>query len=282
MDEPFQLVERIENASSELLGSHPARAQIRQWCQEYRAAAEDILHDRGVSLPCIGIIGAKGQGKTWVARQCILDPAISQILPSGVLAKEATTKLHWIGPIAPEVIDAQREVYVACPSGRMLDFRQPYMLLDTPGYTDEDAAAAAIAKETLSLAPIKLLVARRDQLRSAIHVQLAALTEGSVCVPIITAVPAGERASGAREANDWAESFKQDLAWYAAALTSSAPGTRFLEPIAVVDFEATGNEAGVNIAWQKSSAIRCPSWRSPSIALVPRQMRCRAKRSRRC
>jgi hypothetical protein len=211
MDEPFQLVERIENASSELLGSHPARAQIRQWCQEYRAAAEDILHDRGVSLPCIGIIGAKGQGKTWVARQCILDPAISQILPSGVLAKEATTKLHWIGPIAPEVLDTQREVYVACPSGRMLDFKQPYILLDTPGYTDEDAAAAAIAKETLSLAPVKLLVARRDQLRSAIHVQLAALTEGSVCVPIITAVPAGERASGARDANDWAESFKQDL-----------------------------------------------------------------------
>ena len=256
MDEPFQLVERIENASSELLGSHAARAQIRHLCQEYRAAAEDILHDRGVSLPCIGIIGAKGQGKTWVARQCILDPAISQILPSGVLAKEATTKLHWIGPMAPEVLDTQRELYVACPSGRMLDFRQPYMLLDTPGYTDEDAAAAAIAKETLSLAPIKLLVARRDQLRSAIHVQLAALTEGSVCVPIITAVPAGERASTARDANAWAESFKQDLAWYAAALTSSAPGTRFLEPIAVVDFEATGNEAGVGEELQSELQMR--------------------------
>ncbi|MFO0410981.1 MAG: hypothetical protein ACK50R_05005, partial [Planctomycetota bacterium] len=71
-----------------------------------------------------------------------------------------------------------REIYLACPSKSMLDFNRPYMVLDTPGYTDEDPSAAAIAKEAMSLAPIKLLVARRDQLRSAIHVQLAALTEG--------------------------------------------------------------------------------------------------------
>lgn len=261
IDEHVQFVERIERATQDLLGNHPVRIQIQQWCEEYRAAAEDIVNDRGLSLPCIGIIGAKGQGKTWVARQWILDNAIAQLLPSGVLAKEATTKLHWIGPIAPEVIHADREVYVACPTARMLDLKQPYMLLDTPGYTDEDAGAAAIAKEALSLAPIKLLVARRDQLRSAIHVQLAALTEGSVCVPIITAAPVPSTADehtqqSTRGNSSNTDSLKQDLAWYTAALTVSAPGTRFLEPITVADFEATGDEIGIGMQLQQALQSR--------------------------
>jgi hypothetical protein len=241
MEDHLQMVERIEVASQQLLGSHPVRSQITRWCEEFRQAANDIMHDRGVSLPCFGIIGAKGQGKTWVARQLVLDPAISQFLPSGVLAKEATTKLHWIGPTPPDALDAAREVYLVCPAKSMLDFNRPYMVLDTPGYTDEDPSAAAIAKEAMSLAPIKLLVARRDQLRSAIHVQLAALTEGSVCLPIITCVPPSE----IKGAGSLAGNLQRDIEWYTAALSTSAPGTRFLEPILVGDFEAMGDEQGI-------------------------------------
>lgn len=246
MDDHMQMVERIEVASQQLLGSHPVRMQITRWCDEFRQAANDIMHDRGVSLPCFGIIGAKGQGKTWVARQLILDPSIANLLPSGVLAKEATTKLHWIGPVAPETLDSSREIYLACPMKNMLDFQRPYMVLDTPGYTDEDPSAAAIAKEAMSLAPIKLLVARRDQLRSAIHVQLAALTEGSVCLPIITCVPQNEASNTGKPA----ASLQKDIEWYTAALSSSAPGTRLLEPILVPDFEAMGDEAKIATALQ--------------------------------
>jgi len=241
MEDHLQMVERIEEASQQLLGSHPVRLQIARWCEEFRQAANDITHERGVLLPCFGIIGAKGQGKTWVARQLILEPSIAQLLPSGVLAKEATTRLHWIGPSAPDALEASREVYLACPAKSMLDFQRPYMVLDTPGYTDEDPMAAAIAKEAMSLAPIKLLVARRDQLRSAIHVQLAALTEGSVCLPIITCVPQSESMGS----GNLAGSLQRDIEWYTAALSSSAPGTRFLEPILVCDFEAMGDEASI-------------------------------------
>jgi len=241
MEDHLQMVERIEDASQQLLGSHPVRLQIARWCEEFRQAANDITHERGVLLPCFGIIGAKGQGKTWVARQLILEPSIAQLLPSGVLAKEATTRLHWIGPSAPDALEASREVYLACPAKSMLDFQRPYMVLDTPGYTDEDPMAAAIAKEAMSLAPIKLLVARRDQLRSAIHVQLAALTEGSVCLPIITCVPHSESMGS----GNLAGSLQRDIEWYTAALSSSAPGTRFLEPILVCDFEAMGDEASI-------------------------------------
>jgi len=241
MEDHLQMVERIEEASQQLLGSHPVRLQIARWCEEFRQAANDITHERGVMLPCFGIIGAKGQGKTWVARQLILEPSIAQLLPSGVLAKEATTRLHWIGPSAPDALEASREVYLACPAKSMLDFQRPYMVLDTPGYTDEDPMAAAIAKEAMSLAPIKLLVARRDQLRSAIHVQLAALTEGSVCLPIITCVPHSESMGS----GNLAGSLQRDIEWYTAALSSSAPGTRFLEPILVCDFEAMGDEASI-------------------------------------
>jgi hypothetical protein len=142
----------------------------------------------------------------------------------------------------------------------MLDLGRPYMIIDTPGYTDDDPVAAANARDAMSLAPIKLIVARRDQLRSAIHAQLAALTDGAVCLPIINSTPINEidRAAPAGLSHRAAssvvshvdrasESLRSDLEWYVSALGASAPGSKILEPILVADFEADGDEDGIGM-----------------------------------
>lgn len=257
MNESLAIVDRIEGAALRLLGQHSTRHAIVQWCDEYRRQANDIMSGRGIALPSFAIVGAKGQGKTWVARQMLLDERVADALPSGVLSSEATTQLHWIGPVPPEALDPSKEVYVPCPAHRMLDLGRPYLLIDTPGYTDDDPAAAAIARESLSFSPIKLLVARRDQLRSAIHSQLAALTDGAVCIPLITCVPLKEMSTGfvsrgngtrgdsGNQEDRVSESLRGDMEWYRAALTASAPNTRFLAPIIIADFEADGDEERV-------------------------------------
>ncbi|MFN7734385.1 MAG: hypothetical protein ACK5OB_21005 [Pirellula sp.] len=249
MNDSTHLANEIETAAIRLLGQQPASLTIQQWCEEYRHSIADIVNGRGISLPSIAIIGAKGQGKTWIARQLVLDPAVAENLPSGVLSSEATTRLQWIGSIPPEGMDPTRERFVPCPAHRMLDLGKPYLVLDTPGYTDDDRNAAAIAKDAMGISPIKLLVARRDQLRSAIHAQLAALTEGSICVPIITCVPLAElpatTAADTANKDSLATSLSADLDWYQAALVASAPATRFIDPILVADFEADGDETRV-------------------------------------
>lgn len=265
MNDPMPLADRIESASIRLLGQQPASIHIQQWCDEYRRTVADIVHGRGLSLPSIAIVGAKGQGKTWVARSFVLDQHIAQSLPSGVLSSEATTRLQWIGSIPPDALDPLREQFVPCPAHRMLDIGKPYLILDTPGYTDDDRNAAAIAKEAMSLAPVKILVARRDQLRSAIHSQLAALTEGAVCIPVVTCTPLHElrrvrESRDSRSAAAWrdqtSDSLRNDMEWYIAALAASAPATRFLEPIFVADFEADGDEAKVGMQFAEDFQLR--------------------------
>ncbi len=251
MTSPHEFFANRINASTQaLLGQQSVTHTIMEWCQRYQAQCDDILSGRGLSLPSIGIVGAKGQGKTWVAKQFVLDQRIADSLPSGVLSSEATTQLHWVGPSPPDGLDASKEQFHLCGADRMLDLKRPYLVLDTPGYTDDDRDAAAISRDALNLSPVKLIVARRDQLRSAIHSQLAHFTEGALCVPIVTCVPPRELTFPARTDSDSessklriSDSLKSDIESFLSALRASAPSSRLLDPVYVPDFESTGDES---------------------------------------
>ena len=252
------LVQRIRQATHALLGQQHITHQISEWCDQYQLQCESVISSRGISLVSVGIVGAKGQGKTWIARQMVLDKRVSQSLPSGVLSSEATTHIHWVGPIVPEGLDASRELYHPCRSEAMLDLGRPYILLDTPGITDDDSQAAKTAKDAMALSPVKLLVVRRDQLRGAILSQLAHFTEGAVCVPVITCVPLSDLSSQMAKStpgdtaltkNRWSESLQRDLSTFCEAMRLSAPKTKLLEPVIVPDFEADGDESKIGAAF---------------------------------
>jgi len=134
------------------------------------------------------------------------------------------------------------------------------MLLDTPGITDDDLHAAKIAKDAMSLSPLKLLVVRRDQLRGAILSQLANFTEGAICVPVVNCVPlkdlAGSDAKTGTSENPgnkdrWSESLRRDLETFCEAMRASAPKTKFLDCVLVPDFDADGNEAKIGLAFAR-------------------------------
>ncbi|MCF7961821.1 MAG: hypothetical protein K9M08_13865, partial [Pirellula sp.] len=108
------LVQRIRHATQALLGQQYLTHQIMEWCDQYQAQCEAIVSSRGVALASIAVVGAKGQGKTWIARQLILDKRVSQSLPTGVLTSEATTHLHWIGPVVPDALNPACELYHPC------------------------------------------------------------------------------------------------------------------------------------------------------------------------
>ncbi len=253
VDYQIAFANRISNAVESLFGDQAITHRVRGLVDDFHRQCDQIVHGRGVPLLTVAMVGAKGQGKSWIARQFIKSLAIRSQLPSGVLGREATTRLYWVGPASPESIDPSRETFIPCDAQGLIDLGQPYMLLDTPGVTDSDRTAVETTRGVLSLAPVKLLVIRRDQLRASINSEIASWIEGAVCLPIVTCIPANEldgsssqgdptsAAAGASQSVDsgkLAEDLRHLIDW----LRASAPQTQLLEPILVEDFEASGEE----------------------------------------
>jgi hypothetical protein len=229
----FSIAKRVLEATQAVFGESSITQEVAIACANYHKDLENIQSGRGINALLIAIVGAKGQGKTWIARQLVRNNTIREMLRSGDLIADATTKLVWIGPVAPQGLDTTTEVYHPCSTSEMFEIGQPYVLLDTPGLTDATQQAAKIAKESLSLAPIKLIAIARDQIRAAANLSLAQQIDGSICLPIITSVEPEEV-----EGNE----FAQDLHSLRSQLATMAPNSQILPELLIADFEITGDQ----------------------------------------
>lgn len=234
---------RISEATSAVFGDSPLTRQVLQVCEQYQQDVDNITSGRGIDALLIAVVGAKGQGKTWVTRQFLRDPLAQARLPSGDLDTDATLCLTWVGPSPPQDLDKASEAYFPVLESQMMDLGQAYVLIDTPGITDENPIAAARAKAALSLATIKLLVIARDQVRAASNMSIAHLIEGSVCIPIITSVEPDE-ISGGRPAGELAA----DLRALHDQLSLQAPSSQLTGEVLVPDFEITADESAASTA----------------------------------
>lgn len=228
---------RISEATSAVFGESVLTQAVNDACNRYERDLDNIQTGRGINALLIAIVGAKGQGKTWTARQFIRDPKIQSLLRSGDLIDDATTRLVWIGPVAPDGLDPGSEIYHPCQVSDLAQIGQPYVVLDTPGLTDANQRAATLAEEALSLAPIKILVVARDQLRAAANIELAKQIDGSICVPVISSVEPDEMPGNAD-----ATGLAEDLRTLRDQLAMMAPKTQLQREILVPDFEITGDE----------------------------------------
>lgn len=236
--------DRVAAAVTGLFGDQPVAQEVLRACREFERQREGIESSRGIELLSVSLVGAKGQGKSWIARQLVKDPRVAEQLRSGDLSRDATGTLTWVGPRSPEQLNPSVERFIFCQIDQMADIGRPYLLLDTPGVTDADVQIAEIARQALSLSPIKLLVIARDQVRSAINTHIARQTAGSVCIPIITMIDPKDLASA-----DLANDIKQLVAH----LNQAAPQTDWLEPITVVDFDIAAN--AMEVGQQTAQAI---------------------------
>lgn len=228
---------RVAEATSAVFGDTSLARNVLAACQRHDVELRNISDGRGINVLMLAIVGTKGQGKTWAARQLVRSESIRQHLRSGDLFDDATTRLVWIGPTPPDSLDVSSEVYFPCPRSEMIDIGQPYVLLDTPGSTDSNSSAAKIASDALSLAPIKILVVSRDQIRSASNLDIAQRIDGSICILVISSVEPDELTPGAA-----AQQLRDDVRDFRDQLHLRAPRVTLAGEICVPDFEITGNE----------------------------------------
>lgn len=224
-----EFLRRVRRAASSVMGDSATGREVIELCDQHADARRMILDDRSPGCTVVAIVGATGQGKSWLIRQMVRSSPIAASIRSGNNLDEATEKLTWVGPFPPADLDPRHEQFLRCPASEMQSIGTPYLLVDAPGATDDRRAIAAVAARALSMASVLLLIVRRDQLRSEIVGMLSQASEGCVVIPVVNSVRDDHQLS-------------TDVDAFAARIRKAAPRSRIATPILIDDFEIAGRD----------------------------------------
>lgn len=225
-----RFLRRVRRASVNVLGDSQAGREVLELCDEHAEARRMILQDRSAGATVVAVVGATGQGKSWLIRQLVRKSSVAKSIRSGNNPDEVTEKLLWVGPSPPADLDPRYETYLHCEASKMQPIGARYLLVDAPGATDDRKAIAVVASRALSLASVLLVVVRRDQLRSQSVSMLAEASEGTVVIPVINA---------ARKRD---ETLDADIDTLVAHLRKAAPASAIVAPVIIDDFEVEGRD----------------------------------------
>ena len=220
-----EFLSRVRLAAANVLVDSPTGREVLELCDDHAEARRMILEDRSSGLVVVAVVGATGQGKSWLIQQLARASSTRSAIRSGNNAEDATEKLTWVGPAPPADLDSLHEQYVHCKPSDMRPIGAPYLVVDAPGCTDDRRAIAAVAARALSLASVLLLVVRRDQIRSEAVGMLTEASEGTIVVPVINAV---------RKHDDRLDADVESLA---ARMRQAAPTSIIAAPVIVEDFD---------------------------------------------
>ncbi len=236
---------RVRRAATNVLGDSPLAREVLELCDEHAEARRSVLRDRSAGVTVVAVVGATGQGKSWLIHQLVRDSPAAASIRSGNHPDEATEQLLWVGPRPPADLDARYEQFLYCDASKMEEIGVPYLLLDVPGATDDRRGIAAVASRALSLASVLIVVVRRDQLRGQAIGQIARAGEGTLVVPVINAVRNRDAA------------LATDADALVARLRQFAPRSAIVPPVIIDDFEVVGSsESGIGAGAAETIAQR--------------------------
>ena len=220
-----EFLQRVRSAAAPVLGNSQTGLAVRALCDDHERARRLIAHDRTAGNLVVAIVGATGQGKSWMIQQIIRQSEASRSVRSGNNADQTTEDLVWIGPQPPADLDTRFEKFIRVSSAEMEPLGAPYLLVDTPGSTDDRQAIADVARRALSLASAIVLVVRRDQIRGNTPASLASASEGTILIPVINTIGKDD------------PSLESDIDAFLANLRDVAPASIVARPIQVEDHE---------------------------------------------
>lgn len=237
-----EFLSRVRRSATHVLADSPTGRHVLELCDDHAEARRMIMEDRSGGLTVVAVVGATGQGKSWLVQQLVHGNSARAAIRSGSNADEATEKLVWVGPSPPADLDPRFEQFVHCKAAEMQSIGGSYLLVDAPGSTDDRRKIASVAARALSLASVLLLVVRRDQIRSEAVGMLAEASEGTVVVPVVNAV---------RKQDD---AFNADVDSLVARMRHAAPTSTIAPAIIVPDFEVE-QRSEADVGKQAADAI---------------------------
>lgn len=249
-----EFLNRVRRAAASVLGDSETGRAVASLCDDHARARRLITQDRASGALVLGVVGATGQGKSWLIRQLVRRSNAAAMIRSGNNADEATEELVWVGPHPPADLDARFERHVRVSTDEMEPVGTPYMLLDAPGATDDRQGIADVARRALSLASALVLVVRRDQIRGQAPGVLAIASDGTIVIPVINAI-------GKQDGE-----LKTDIDAFLANLRQVAPDSVIARPIEIEDFEVAGKtseDVGARAAAELMSRLKTELQNNP-------------------
>jgi hypothetical protein len=221
----------LEEESRLLFGDDTLAERLTHIARQLRHECEQLAQRAGGVTPAIAILGKTGEGKSWLAR-CFLTNASSNepvlaAIRSGQNDVDRTQRLLWFGPTAPAEL-GEGEQHLHVDAKQMLDLGRPYIVGDTPGFSNYGEAASQLARLAVRSAAIKLVVIQEETLRDGDVTQLFAQMDGALVLPVI------RFRAGKGVANPVAGSV-QEVERHLAMWRAAAPHARVLSPCYLPD-----------------------------------------------
>ena len=185
------------------------------------------LQERGGSpIPAIALVGRVGEGKSWLARTFLLPEAKAERaeIRTGQNDTERTQEVLWFGPERPFGLSDRGERFLNVAAPLLVDLGSPYLVGDTPGFSDKDPRAWLLTNTATNSAAIKILVTSVSQLRDGSVEHFVAKMNGAIILPVVKFEPSKERPDTPSDTSQ--EDVKTEInKWQ-----SYAPACRILAP----------------------------------------------------
>ena len=250
------LADNADKAVQQLLGHDaPLTRTVKRITQSLRDDAQRIQTGLSSSSTSIALVGKVGEGKSWLARTFISDndstkEALS-LIPSGQNAAQRSMQLTWLGtqqPLAP-LTDGER--FIKLSPQNLLDLGSPYLLADSPGFSDHDPTLESLSSVALTSSNIKLLATSAANRRNAaLHTFISSM-DGSLIIPIIRFRPEGDSVEAA-------DSVRQDCQSEINRWSAHAPNATILPAIYIPDAGIAGESTVREQTRQKLSQALTP------------------------
>ncbi|MFT5633472.1 MAG: hypothetical protein ACI9SQ_001191 [Rubritalea sp.] len=262
----IDLADKADRAVRQLFG-HDALLthSVSEITDQLRSDIQRISSGQSAGPTTLALVGRVGEGKSWLTRTFLAeDDAANQMIQSGQNAAERSMELSWIGSQQPftELTDGER--FIKTSPQNMLDLGAPYVLADSPGYSDHNPSLEALSSVALASSNIKLLATSVSHIRDSSLVSFIGSMDGSLILPVIRFRPDEQALSPSDSVRN--DCLKEMQNW-----SAHAPSARILPAIFIPDAGITGEEEARATARQLISATLTPLLAEPTTLAKHRE-----------
>lgn len=254
LDEVQQWCARLERAAKQVFCDREESSQLCELAEQLRLDVQNLTHRAGASTASIAIVGEVAEGKGWLAR-CFLAEhpnrhAVAAEIPSGQNSSDRSRNLIWFGASNGFPMTHPRERFVKLESSQLLDLGVPYVVGDSPGFSDRDPLADQLTHLAVNCAPIKILVGSFAHLDARVITEWLAQMEGAVVLPVIRYNPPATQPQSPD--SELTKNVRNKIALWREA----AAAVTFLEPIFMPDSDKYRGDAVQHMRDELQSRLR--------------------------
>lgn len=253
------LADRADRAVRLLFGHDaPLTNAVSEITDNLRSDISRIRSGQSAGPATLALVGRVGEGKSWLTRAFLAEnDEANQVIHSGQNAAERSMDLTWIGSQQPFTKLNSGERFIKTSPQNMLDLGAPYLLADSPGYSDHNPSLEALSSIALASSNIKLLATSISHIRDASLARFIGSMDGSIILPIVRFRPEDEKLAPSNSVrNDCLEEMQN---WAA-----HAPSASILPAIFIPDAGIAGDAEARNTARQLISAALTPLLAEPA------------------